>query len=295
MQASTLTSIALPLSLALIMIGMGMSLVTDDFRRVLRYPRAVSVGLVGQLLLLPLLAFGLVWLFVVSPLLAVGFMIIAACPGGVTSNLFSHLARGDVALSVTLTAVTSLVTVFTIPLVVNGALLAFGQEGAAFQLPVLKTILQVALITLLPVAIGMFIRARAPGFAQRSQGTVKVVSMLFLALLIVMIVLKEQAMIMANLSSLGPLVLGLNIATMALGWLIARGSGLDDRQAISIVIEVGIQNGTLAIVIATALLQNAAMAIPAVIYSLLMFATAGAVVGWRNWTARSAAAPAAGA
>lgn len=292
MEASVLTSIVLPLSLALIMMGMGMSLVGDDFRRVLRFPRAVGTGLLGQLVLLPLLAFALVWAFGVPPLLAVGFMIIAACPGGVTSNLFSHLARGDVALSVTLTAVASVVTVFSIPLVVNAAMLAFGQAGAAFSLPVGKTIVQVAMITVLPIAIGMFIRARAAGFARRTEGAVKVLSVLFLALLIVLIVIKEKTMIADNILSLGPLVLGLNVATMVLGYGIARLAGLDERQVVSTLIEVGIQNGTLAIVIATALLHSPAMAIPAVIYSLLMFVTAGLVVVYRARRARGALAAA---
>lgn len=287
MEASTLTSIVLPLALALIMMGMGMSLVGDDFVRVMRYPKAVATGLVGQLMLLPLVAFALVWLFGVPALLAIGFMIIAACPGGVTSNLFSHLARGDVALSVTLTAVASVVTVFSIPLVVNAAMQAFGQTGAQFALPVGKTIAQIAVITVLPIALGMLIRVKAPDFARRSERFVKVASVIFLALLIALIVVKEKTMIADNLLTLGPMVLGLNIATMLLGYVIARLAGLNDRQVTSTVIEVGIQNGTLAIVIATALLQQPAMAIPAVIYSLLMFATAAVVVAYRARVGRA--------
>lgn len=288
MEASTLTSIILPLSLALIMMGMGMSLEGADFGRVLRLPKAVGVGLMGQLLLLPLVAFGVVWSFQVAPLLAVGFMIIAASPGGVTSNLFTHLARGDVALSVTLTAVASVITVFSIPLVVNVALSVFGQAGADFTLPIGQTIAKVAMITVLPIVVGMFIRANAPRFAQRTEGLVKLLSLVFLVMLIIMIVAKESTMIAENMVTLGPLVLGLNVSTMLLGYALAKFSGLDERQVVSTMIEVGIQNGALAIVIATTLLNSPTMAIPAVIYSLLMFMSAGVVVLWRARTARTA-------
>lgn len=282
MQASTLTSIILPLSLAIIMMGMGMALVAEDFKRVLRYPRAVALGLFSQLVLLPLVAFALIKLAGLEPTLAVGFMILAACPGGATSNLITHLARGDAALSVTLTAVTSLITVFSIPLVVNYALLHFTEVGAELHLPVLKTIIQVSLITLIPVMLGMLIRARAPAFAIRSQGAVKVGSILFLGLLIVLVVLKEKTMIGDNMMALGPIAILLNFSTMALGFAVARFFGLDDRQVVAIGIEVGVQNGTLGIVIATSLLANAGMAIPSVIYSLLMFMSAGAVIAYRH-------------
>lgn len=292
MEASTLTTVVLPLSLALIMMGMGLSLTPADFTRVVRYPRAVTVGLLGQLVLLPAVALALVWGLGVAPLLAVGLMIIAACPGGVTSNLFSHLARGDVALSVTLTAVASVITVFSIPLVVDAALLTFGQAAAGFVLPIGKTMVQVAMITVLPIALGMLLRHWAPGFARRAEGPVKLLSVLFLALLVVLIVRKEQAMIMANLWTLGPLVLALNVTTMVLGYVTARVARLDERQATSLVIEIGIQNGTLAIVIAASLLAQPALAVPAVLYSLLMFATAGVVVAWRQRSGRGALAAA---
>ncbi|OOZ38679.1 bile acid:sodium symporter [Solemya pervernicosa gill symbiont] len=278
MEASTITTVILPLSLAIIMLGMGLSLVVDDFRRVLRYPRAVTIGLANQLIVLPLFAFALVQLFQLPPELAVGFMIIAACPGGATSNLMTHLARGDAALSITLTAVTSLITVFSIPLVVNFALQHFTHVGSEFQLPVVKTIIQIALITLIPVSLGMVIRAKAPNFALRSQTTVKILSTLFLAALIVMIILKESAMIQENMLKLGPVAITLNLATMAIGFYTARFFRLNQSQTTCISIEVGVQNGTLGIIIATSILLNPALAVPPVIYSILMFFSAGAFI-----------------
>jgi len=282
MQASTLTAVILPFSLALIMLGMGMSLVPDDFRRVLRYPRAVTIGLGSQLIVLPLVAFALVQLFNLPAELAVGFMIIAACPGGATSNLMTHLARGDAALSITLTAITSLITVFSIPLVVNYALQHFTQVGSEFQLPVVKTIIQIGVITIIPVALGMLIRARAPNFSQRAQASVKLLSMLFLAVLIIAIILKESAMIQENMLTLGPMAITLNLATMALGFYTARFFGLNRPQTTCISIETGVQNGTLGIIIAASILQNPALAVPAVIYSILMFFSAGAFIVYMN-------------
>ncbi len=165
MEASFLTAVFLPLALFIIMLGMGLGLTGDDFRRVLIEPKAVLIGLTAQLIMLPLVGFLLVGLFPLSPELAVGVIVLSACPGGPTSNLVTYLVQGNVALSITLTAISSLITVFTIPLVVNFAMQSFMGGAVALQLPFLSTVVQIAVITLIPVALGMALHRFLPEFA----------------------------------------------------------------------------------------------------------------------------------
>lgn len=170
MEEGLLTTVGLPLALAFIMIGMGLSLTLDDFKRIVRYPKAVVIGLICQLIVLPIVGFLLISYFEVTGAMAVGVMIIAACPGGATSNLISHLAKGDTALSISLTAVTSLITVITIPLIVNYSIVHFGEEGSVL-LPLGRTIAQIFVITLIPVSVGMMIHRKRPHFALRADRT----------------------------------------------------------------------------------------------------------------------------
>ena len=169
MQSSVFTTVLLPLALAIMMLGMGLSLVPEDFRRITRYPKAVAVGVVCQIVLLPLIGALIALVVPMQPELAVGLIVLAVCPGGPSSNLVTYLAKGDVALSVTLTAFSSIITVFTIPLFTNLALQHFLGERAAIALPIGSTMLQIFLITLLPTAIGMAIRHQFPGSARRLE------------------------------------------------------------------------------------------------------------------------------
>ncbi|MEB3358621.1 MAG: bile acid:sodium symporter family protein [Synechococcales bacterium] len=286
MESNFLTEIFLPLALFIIMLGMGLGLTLADFKRILVEPGAVILGLLAQLLLLPLVGFILAGVFPLTPDLAVGLIILAACPGGPTSNLVTYLAKGNVALSITLTAISSLITVFTIPLVVNLAMQIFmgtgAGEGTALQLPFLSTVLQIAVITLIPVSLGMVLHARAPGFAARVERGVKWLSLFFLGLIIAGLLVKERANVASFFVQVGGVTLALMVLTMALGYGIATLARLDDRSTTAITIEVGIQNGTLAIAIASAptLLNTPTMAIPAAIYSLLMFGVSGAFAWW---------------
>lgn len=280
-MSGILTEVLLPLSLGIIMLGMGFSLTIQDFKRIFKYPKAVTIGLVNQIILLPLIAFALVKLFGLQTELAVGVMILAACPGGATSNLISHLAKGDTALSVTLTAFSSLITVVSIPFIVNFAIVEFMPAGEAQQLNVISTVISVLIITIIPVAIGMFVRSRAPKFTARMEKPVRVMSGVFLALIILAAVLKERAHIVEYLSASGPVTLALNIITLALGYYIAQLLGLTKRQSNTISIESGIQNGTLGITVAATLLNNSQMTIPSAVYSLIMFATAAYLI-WRG-------------
>jgi len=272
MEESILTTVFLPLALIFIMFGMGLTLTLTDFRRIFVAPKAVLLGLAAQILLLPLAGFALVTLFGLTGALAVGLMILAACPGGPTSNLVSHLARGDLALSISLTAISSVVTIITIPLIVNAAIIFFGEEGSV-TLPVLQTIAQVAGVTLIPVSLGMYARARKPKLADRSEKTFKIASAIFFMLILFAAIFKELENLPEFLRLTGPAALSLNVLMMAVGYGLSRFAGLPVRQRISISVESGIQNGTLGIMIAATLLQNSVMTIPVAIYSLLMFFT----------------------
>ena len=184
------STIVLAASLIIIMLGMGLSLKTDDFKRILIYPKAILTGLVNQLILLPIIGYVLVSIFPLAPEIAIGVMILSACPGGPTSNLITHLAKGDTALSVSLTAVNSIITIFTIPFIVNFALVEFMSEGQIIQLDIPKTILQIFVIVIIPVIIGMLIRHYKEGFAGIMAKPVRIASGIVLALVIIGIVIK---------------------------------------------------------------------------------------------------------
>ncbi|MEO0537912.1 MAG: bile acid:sodium symporter family protein [Cyanobacteria bacterium P01_A01_bin.123] len=282
MESSFLTAIFLPLALFIIMLGMGLGLTLDDFKRILVEPKAVILGLIAQLVMLPIVGFLLASIFPLTPELAVGVMILAACPGGPTSNLVTYLARGNVALSITLTAISSLITVFTIPLVVNLSMQTFLGEGTALRLSFLTTVIQIAVITIIPVALGMVLHHYAPRFAATVETWVKWLSLFFLTLIIVGLLLKERANVATFFVQVGGVTFTLVVCTMALGYAIATLAKLDHRSATAITVEVGIQNGTLAIAIASAptFLNTPSMAIPAAIYSLLMFAVSGIFAWW---------------
>lgn len=281
MESSLITEVFLPGALAIIMLGLGLSLVLGDFRRIFTYPKAVLVGLLNQLVILPLIGFGLIHFWDLSPVYAVGVILIAACPGGPTSNLLTFLAKGDAALSISLTAFSSLITIITIPFIVNLAMEHQFGEGGYIALPVLQTILQIMVITIIPVSIGMFIKAKAPKTALRFEKSVKIASAVLLTVIILGAILKQKEEIIPAFKELGVVVLLLNIITLALGFLVAKVFGLGFRQASTISIESGIQNGTLAIAIAAGatLLNNPQMAIPPAVYSILMFFTGG-FVAW---------------
>lgn len=290
MESNFITEFFLPFSLAVIMFGMGLSLRLEDFRRILVYPKAVGIGLLNQLILLPIVAFGIAKGFALPPELAVGLMILAACPGGATSNLITHLAKGDAALSITLTAFSSLITVATIPFVVNYSIAYFIPGGEAQQLSVVGTVASVLLITIIPVALGMLVLAKAPARAAKWDLPFRRISAIFFVVIVVAAVLKDRENLVRYFMEAGPAALTLNLATLVLSFGIARLVKLPFRQGITIAIESGIQNGTLGITIAATLLMNSVMTIPSAIYSLLMFATAAIVIFAGNYMAKKGAA-----
>ncbi len=279
MESNILTEIFLPLSLAFIMFGMGLSLTFGDFKRILLYPKAVTIGLINQLVFIPIVAFGLIMVFGLRAELAVGLMILAVCPGGATSNLITHLAKGDSALSITLTAFSSLITVFTIPFLVNFSIQYFMPGGGKeFQLNVFGTVISVILITAIPVLIGMIILRRTPNLAHRIEPTFRKLSAVFFVIILIAAILKERENLLIYISQVGPVALALNIATLVIGFFSSRLLGLSKKQSRTVSIEAGIQNGTLGITIAATLIGNSQMTIPSAIYGILMFGTAGIMI-----------------
>lgn len=273
MQASFLSVVLLPVALAVIMMGLGLSLRVEDFKRVLVFPKAVLIGLLCQMLLLPVICYFIASGFGLSPELAVGLMLLSASPGGPTANLYSHIAKGDVALNVTLTAINSLISVFSITFIVNFAMASFMQTDQVVPLQ-FKKILEVCVVVLGPVSIGMLIRSKASALAEKLSKPVKIASASFLVLVIVLTILKEKSHIVQDFQLVGIPTLLLNLLSMGIGYFVPRLFQLGKAQAIAIGMEIGIHNGTLAIFIALTVIGNSTMATPAVIYSLIMFFTA---------------------
>lgn len=271
---SALISVGLPVALAVIMFGLGLSLQVDDFRRVARSPRAVVVALTLQVLVLPVIAFGLVLLLDLDPLLAVGVMLLAASPGGTTANLFSHLFHGDVALNVTLTAINSVIAAFTIPLITNLAIGYFDADGE-LGLQVGK-VLQVIAIVLVPVLIGMLVRRRSAGFAARADKPVRIFSIAVLVIVAVGALLGERENLPDYVRQVGLVTALFCLASLSLGYLGARALRLDQPQAIASSMEVGIHNTTVALTIALSVLDSTEVAIPAAVYSVIMYVFATA-------------------
>jgi BASS family bile acid:Na+ symporter len=266
------------------MLGLGLTLTLADFARVVKFPKPVLIGLACQILLLPFICFLIAKGFGLAPALAVGLMLLAASPGGTTANLFSHLAHGDVALNVTLTAVNSLIAILTMPLLVNLSLAYFMTADQAIPLQFSK-VLQVFAIVLVPVALGMLIRRLAPGFSARMERPMKIIAALFLLFTIVLAMVKDWQTVLDYAPVVGGAALLFNLLSLGIGYWLPRLLKIPKRQAIAIGMEIGIHNGTLAIALALAptLLNNSTMAIPAAIYSLIMFFTA-AGFGW--WVSR---------
>lgn len=265
----------LPIALGIIMLGLGLSLTIADFKRVIDYPRAVVVGLACQMLVLPVACFGIARAFALPPELAVGLMLLAASPGGATANLYSHLAKGDVALNITLTAVNSLLTIVTMPFLISLSMSSFMAQDKQIPLQYGK-LLQVFAIVLIPVAIGMTIRAKKATAAASLEKPVRILSALFLVAVIVGAVLQERAHLGEYFRQVGVAALVFNLASMAVGYFVPKIFGVIEKQAIAIGMEIGIHNGTLAMFVASEVLGSSVMRIPPAIYSLIMFFTAAA-------------------
>ena len=271
MESSPLISAGLPIALFIIMIGIGMTLTIRDFRQVAVYPKGMIVGTVAQILVMPLIAFMLATLLTVPPAIAVGLVIIAACPGGTTSNLFVLLSRGNIALSIVLTVSASLITILTLPLFTNIALQHYMGTEEDIVLPVWKTIGMLVGIVLFPVAIGMVVRTRNPEVARKAEGIVSIFGGIVLAVLIVALVYGVRDQIWELLKQAGPATILLNVAGIGLGLAAGRMTGLTQRESLAVAVELGVKNGTIALMVTLTLLESSAMSIPAAVYGVLMF------------------------
>ena len=269
-----LVDVGLPLALAFIMFGLGLGLTFDDFARVVRRPRDFVVGALSQIVLLPAVAFVLASAWPLAPELALGLMIIAAAPGGPTSNILTAFARGDVALSISLTAVISLASVITIPVIVVFAYGQFIGDSAGQDISVAGAALGVFMIVAFPVLIGLVIRRFAEGFAVRFQPAARKVSAVLLMLVLAGAIYDQRANIVPYFAQAGLVTLVLNLLMMTLAWMLARTFASGPTQRTAVAIECGIQNGTLAIAVAVMLFDGGLATMPAATYSLIMFATA---------------------
>lgn len=271
MESSPLISVGLPISLFIIMIGIGMTLTARDFHQVTVKPAGLILGTITQILLMPAAAFALAWALQLPPAMAVGLVIIAACPGGTTSNLFTLLARGNVALSIVLTISASMITIMTLPVFANYALTFYYGTQQAIELPFVKTVLMLSLIVLLPVAIGMLIKWFRPSLATRAENVVSIFGGLVLAALVVAIVYGIRDRFLDLMIQAGPGTIALNLLGIGLGLLSAKLVGLGKREGIAIATELGIKNGTLGLMVTLTLLQSSEMSIPSAIYGVIMF------------------------
>ncbi|MES2423040.1 MAG: bile acid:sodium symporter [Pseudomonadota bacterium] len=260
-------------ALALVMFGLGLSLAVDDFKRLLQHRKAVLVALVLQVLLLPLGCYLLVVALQLPPVFAIGMMLLAASPGGVTANLFSHLFGGNVALNISLTAINTVLSIVTLPLIANLAIGAFANTGQVVPLQFGK-VLEVIAVVLIPVLMGMAVRSKSYTFSQRMEGPMKLFSAVVLAVITVVAITKEWNALVGSFASIGAAVIAFNLLSLLSGYYLSRAAGLAKPLATAISFEIGIHNSTLAIFIALSVLQNFELALPAAVYSVCMYVTA---------------------
>jgi len=273
-ESTIVSAVILPLSLFIVMAGIGLSLTLADFANVIKYPRTVIVGLCGQLILLPLIAVAMIWLIpFATPLVAAGFLIIALAPGGATSNLFTFLAKGEVAASISLTAVISLITPFTIPILASWFLNVI--EPGQIQIPIGQTIVQLVAITFVPVTMGMVIRHFAGGVAQKMQTPVQIFSLVTLFLIIVALAVENWSVFIGNFAMMAPWVTLLVIIAFAGGYALARLAGVSEAGQRTLSFEIGLQNGTAALLVTATILKIPETTIAPMFYSILMFVFAG--------------------
>jgi BASS family bile acid:Na+ symporter len=265
--------VLIPLGVAIVMLSLGLSLTLADFRRIFVFPRGVMIGLANLLVLSPMLAFGVAEAWGLSAVLAVGLVLLGSTPGGAMANMFTHLARGDTALSVTMTALSSLAAIVTVPLFLGLAIEFFDAAGLSSEVDMPSVIARIFFITLVPLSIGMAIRARRTEWVTSNEGRARMAAIGALAMVIVGAVISEFDTLRDNFLSIAGAALTLNVLAMAASYTIARISRLDPRQATAIAMELGVHNGSVAIAVGTTISE--ALIIPAAVYSGFMFLTAG--------------------
>ena len=290
---NSLIQVGLPISLFILMIGVGLTLKLRDFHNVVYYPRVLILGTLAQIVLLPAMGFALAWALKLPPALAVGLVIVAACPGGTTSNVFAFLGRGNLALSILMTASASLITVLTLPLFANWAITLFTDQTLEqpLQLPISQTIVMLLAIVFVPVMLGMALRGWKPQLAGKLEGAVSAFGMLVLFALVILIVYQTRDQLVELLVQTGPSVIALNVLGIATGFGIARLAGHDFADGLTLAMELGIKNSTIGLTVTLTLLGSADIAMPSALYGLLMFFSAGALVALGRRRARVSIRP----
>lgn len=273
MESSILSEVFLPLIVVVIMITMGMTLTVADFRRVLSEPKQIGVGMLCQLVLLPILGFSVGFVFPLTPVFAISIVLLAAAPGGVTSNLIIHAAEGDRALSVSLTAISNSLVWLTIPFLLDIALRTFGDGAQAIDFPVLDVIIQVAGLTIVPVIVGMSIRRIHPGFCERVKSASKIFASVVLGLIVVALLIQNWELVAFEGPRFAPAFIALNVAALSVGYGVASLARIQQQQATTIAIETGLQNSTVSITIALSILDSSEMAIVPGLYGVWMLVT----------------------
>lgn len=271
MRADIASSILLPASLAFIMFSLGLGLTVADFVRILRQPRALLVGVLCHFILLPLVCYALLQVAGVTGAFAVGFMILASCPTGTTSNLLTYLARGDVALALSFTAVASVITIFTLPFIVSWSLGHFAGSAQEVQVPVGLMMVNVFAMMGLPVGLGMAFRAWREGRAKKLEPVLTKISTVLFVAVVAAAVVKNWALLQTHFTTLAPLALVLNLSMLAGGFTVAWLARLPRQQSVTLGIETAVQNATLALVIAGTVLGNDAMSVPGAVYGVVMY------------------------
>ena len=265
-------------ALALVMFGLGLSLTAADFQRLLKHPKAVMLALGLQVIGLPLACYAIITAFGLPPVFAIGLMLLAASPGGISANLFSHLFGGNVAMNISLTAVNTLLSIVSLPLIANWAIAHFAQSGQVVPMQTSK-LLEVIAIVLIPVLLGMAVARKAPGFSNRMEKPVKIFSAVVLAVVTVLAIAKEWGSLSTTFVQIGPAVLLFNLVSLFAGYYLSRAAGLDKPLSTAICYEIGIHNSTLAIFVALSVLGSYQLALPAAVYSVVMYITAP-LFGW---------------
>lgn len=287
MEGSILTEVLLPAILAFIMFGMGLTLTPRDFTQLIFSPKPVLLGLFGQLILLPLLAFMLALNFNAPSYIAMGMMVLAACPGGTTSNLFSHIARANLALSVSLTAITTVICVFTTPFLIKFAIDYF-STGEAIAFSLLNTSIALILISLVPVTIGMIIRHFAPNFARRTESLFRNLAIVFMLVVVVAICIKERHALVDAFPVVFLYAILLNAVATIMGVAVGKLGRLQQRDCTTLGIEIGTQNSTMAMLIAISFINDPALSVAPAIYGIVMYVGATSLVFYNRYTARIA-------
>lgn len=280
MSESIIILLVLPISLFIILFSLGIALTLDDFRRVLVYPKGVAIGMLNLLLISPLLAFMLCYVFDLPPLIAVGMVLLGASPGGTTANMLTHLAKGDTALSLTMTGISSVAAIITVPLLLNLANNHFVPGAAAMDIQMAPIVVKILMITLVPLALGMWLKAQAPQWTARHEARIKQIAMVVFVLVVFAALWSEREEVMSHIARVGLAVLTLNVLAMTVSFAIAKASGLDGPQSTAISIELGVHNTTLAMAVGAMVAPE--MIIPAAVYGVFMFFTAGAFARWMH-------------